>query len=113
MLENNIKIKNETFGDAETFPVIKSLVSIFNERIDNNRFIYKSFKYCVTTISEYNNLSTKINGLDKKAREYFMVLLKNDFLFRLEKSKLDEILYTHMCNYIVSLHKNKLKYFVH
>jgi len=114
MLEKNLKIKNETFGDAKTFPVIISLVNIFNERIGNYTFDYKTFKYCVTTISEFNNLNNHLNSIDKKAREYYMNLLKNDFLKRLKNSKLyeDETIYTHMCNYIVSLHRNKLKIFV-
>lgn len=106
------KINSESFGDPKKFPVIDSIVGIFNTRIESNHYNKNEFQYCTKLINEYNVLINSLNVLEKDNRKYFMELLRNDFLKRLSKAKLTEIIFTHMCNLIVAIYRNKVEIFI-
>lgn len=106
-----MKIKPEMFGDATIFPVINSIVNIFNNSIESGHYNNNEFKYCSNLVREYNEKMNYLNVLDKPIRKYFMVLMKKDFLDRLKRSKLTENIYTHMCNLIIGIHRNKIQTF--
>ena len=106
------KINQESFGDPKQFPVIDSIVGIFNTRIESNKYNKNEFKYCANLIREYNMSLSNLNVIDKEWRKYYMRLVKNDFLDRLSKSKLTKIIYTHMCNLIVGIHRQKIEVFI-
>ena len=103
------KINSESFGDPKTFPVIDSIVGIFNTRIESNHYNKNEFKYCCKLVNEYNVLINSLSVLEKDNRQYFMELLKNEFLKRISKAKLTEIIFTHMCNLIVAIYRNKVE----
>lgn len=104
------KIKNSSFGDEKIFPVINSLVDIFNERIENNTFNNNEFKYCVNLINEYNLILKELHKLTTmKTVKWFANLIKEQFLRRLDTAKLTDSIYSHMRNLIVGIHNNKIK----
>lgn len=93
-----------TIGNEKKFPVIKSLVGLFNEHFNNNEYTY-----CTNMLGEYNKL---INGIcvisDLKMRAYLMGLVKEKFLQRLSIAKLSEKIHSHMCNLIMAIHNEKV-----
>ena len=95
------------FGDEREYPVIKSIVSILNEKPDNDNNI----RYCITTTQELRVTFNSINHIDKRTRRYLMGLIKKDFINRLDTSTLDENIKTHMRNLITALYKEKIKLF--
>lgn len=100
----------EIFGDAKIFPVINSLVDIFNERDDD--FQKKELRYCMTKIKEYHEISKKLNVLDKTERVYFLNLLISDFKNSIESAKLTENVKTHLTNLIVGFHRETIRTFI-
>jgi len=93
------------FGDEREYPVINSIVSILNEKLNNDNNI----KYCITTIQELIVMFNSINHTDKRTRRYLIGLIKKDFLNRLDTSTLDENIKTHIRNLITALHNKKMK----
>lgn len=98
-------INYTVFGDINKYPVIKSLVNILNETKNKNEF-----KYCSNFINEYNVTMNYLDSIDNnKMKLYFMKLNKNNFLDRLKVAKLNNLIYTHMCNLIIGVYRNKIK----
>ncbi len=100
------KITPETFGDPKQFPILCSISDILNEMIKEDPKNQSYVKYISSFLQEMKNRYDLVNHMEKLNRLYFNILIKKDFLNRLERSNLPDKLHTHLANFVVGYHRN-------
>jgi len=103
-----LKIQKSDFGDSRDYPVINSLVGIFEDEEDN----IKRYKYCIRLLNKYHTLLNEYNSLNKETRKYTYLLIKQDFINRIDSSILSDKLKNHMKNLINAIVNRKIEVFI-
>jgi len=106
-----LNINKTDFGDSDLFPVINSLVKIFDENIKEIDNVNR-YKYCVRLTNELNTLLNEYNSINKRIRKYTYLLIRSDFIRRIDFSILSDNLKTHMKNLITGIINNKIKIYI-
>jgi len=107
-----MNIEHTNFGNRKQYPIIDSLINLFNERSDNGDNIKKNYKYCVNVINDLNNILNGFNSVDKFYRHYVYILVKKDFNNRINKSLLDNKLRFLLKKLIHMIINNKIEVFI-
>lgn len=105
----NIKLRPDTIGDPNKFPVINSIVGILEEMDCINLT-----RYCIKVINELHTIINNIQCVNKRNRIVLLKLIQKHYYGRLKESinngsKLNTNLENHMKNLIFAIINNEVE----